>query len=131
MVNFRRNRRAVMQPRTVDLHHICGHTTPGFNLDCFNTGKVRQLEALPCANCVKRTTKAPVMSLCLGNLINGVFHEDRTRDITADSRVQFLIGTGEEEIVLTFPRLYPFSIASRYEVAGATTYTVLYRAHSS
>lgn len=112
--------------RQTVLHHLCGHDTQNFNLDCFTTGRVRKLEAGPCRNCRQITTTAQVMSLVLGTVISGRFVEDPLNLLIDDDRIRVIAGAGEQ-IVIFLPKLYPWAIATRHETEGEPLYTVIYR----
>ena|SRR5579875_1747244 len=125
-VNYRRN------SGKTTLHHVCGHDTTNFNLDCFTVSRVKQLEAGPCHNCRMlklHTDKVPVVALVAGTLKDGRFVEADHRLID-DEQVQFKPSPVEGEIYVILPKSYPLAIASRHEVEGVAVYSVLWRPKS-
>ncbi len=111
------------------LHHVCGHDTTNFNLDCFTVARVKQLEAEPCLHCRMLRTNVPVMALVAGSLKDGRFVEADHRLID-DEQVQFKPSPVEGEIYVILPKSYPYVLASRHEVEGVAVYSVLWRPKS-
>ncbi len=114
------------------LHHVCGHQTVNFTLDCFTIGRVAQLEAGPCLNCRMlrlNTEKVPVVALVAGQLIDGRFVEANFRLIDSPG-VQFHPSPKAGEVFIIIPKAFPFVLASRHEIEGVAVYQVLYRPKS-
>lgn len=126
-INYRRN------SGKTTLHHVCGHTTVNFNLDCFTVSRVKQLEAGPCRNCRMlrlNTEKCPVMALVAGSLVTGRFVEADS-PLIDDEQVQFLPSERAGEVYIIIPKSYSRVLASRFEVEGVAVYSVLYKPKST
>lgn len=111
--------------------YLCGHAIRQVK-DCLAVRPLAQLRHQPCPRCQIVSFEGILTDLVLGRMDGDVFHEDRLRMITEDSRVRFLETVHPTARVtrrLCFPRLYPHTIAVKTMSEHGPQYQVIYVAH--